>query len=193
LDNPKTLGEYNAIRKKLKAVNDVVSFLEGTDDLNFKRGRNRFLNVIAAHEKFESEHIKDGKTIDDISADDLEKFVKENPEAAYTVLTEPKLGEDHKETTRLFYMAEQALKIMTQVCERLLKKSISKSSGMSIVMSSDLGVAISLIENASITGIVAIDPMTTIIRDTILARLRVSVNIKQKILKEIINEVPVVV
>ena len=55
------MGEYNAIRKKLKAVNDVVSFLEGTDDLNFKRGRNRFLNVIAAHEKFESEHIKDGK------------------------------------------------------------------------------------------------------------------------------------
>ena len=93
----------------------------------------------------------------------------------------------------MFYMAEQALKIMTQVCERLLKKSISKSSGMSIVMSSDLGVAISLIENASITGIVAIDPMTTIIRDTILARLRVSVNIKQKILKEIINEVPAVV
>ena len=93
----------------------------------------------------------------------------------------------------MFYMAEQALKIMTHVCERLLKKSISKSSGMSIVMSSDLGVSISLIENASITGIVAIDLMTTIIRNTILARLRVSVNIKQKILKKIINEVPAVV
>jgi hypothetical protein len=131
----KKLSEYKTIKKKLGAINDVVTVLSGSDELAFKPARARFRSVIAAHKKFEADYLDEGVTIDSIPSEDLAKFVVENKDASYTVLTEPKLGEVHKEVTRLFYMAEQALKIMTQVTERAIKKVISKAAGVSIVKS----------------------------------------------------------
>jgi len=135
IGNFKTIREYREMKERLTAVNDVVTRLSGVDDLEFISARKRFRSVIAAHKKFERTYLADGKSIDDIPSDDLAEFVKSNPENSYTVLTEPKLGEVHKKVTRLFYMAQQALKMMTQVSERFTKKAISKSSGISIVKS----------------------------------------------------------
>jgi len=128
-----TISSYRALKDRLTSVNDIVSRIKGRDELNFKEGRKRFKMVIKAHEEFEEKYIKAGKTIDDIPSDDLSEFITSDPDHSYTVNTEPKLGEVHKEITRMFYMAEQALKIMTQVAERFTKKIISKSSGISIV------------------------------------------------------------
>jgi hypothetical protein len=133
VEKPKSFKEFQDMRKRLKAVNDVVTALEGKDNLDFKSARTRFESVIKSHEEFESKYLANGLTIDEIPSEDLEKFVLNDSENSYTVLTEPKLGEVHKEVTRLFYMAEQELKILTQVCERFTKKVISKSSGISIV------------------------------------------------------------
>jgi uncharacterized protein YqgV (UPF0045/DUF77 family) len=131
--NPKSYSEYRYLIEKLKSVNDIVTALDGTCELNFKKARERFNNVIKEHERFESEYKDIDK--DDIPSEQLSDFVTRNPHASYTVTTEPKLGEVHKEIPRLFYMAEQALKIMTQVCERFTKKIISKASGISITKS----------------------------------------------------------
>lgn len=125
--------EFKELRMRLKAVNDIVTRLQGKDDLNFKEARAKFRQVIKAHTEFEMNYLRDGKGIDDIPSEDLEKFVISDPDNAYTVCTEPKLGEVHKEVTRMFYMGQQALKMMTQVCERFTKKVISKASGVSIV------------------------------------------------------------
>jgi hypothetical protein len=133
IGNFKTFREFQEIRERLKAVNDVVTVLAGRDELSFREARKRFREVIREHEAFERNYLEKGISIDDIDSDDLSDFIRASPDRAYTVLTEPKLGEVHKEVTRLFYMAEQALKIMTQVCERFTKKVISKSSGISIV------------------------------------------------------------
>jgi len=52
--------------------------------------------------------------------------------ARVMVGTEPKLGEFHKETTRMFYMAEQGIKAITQRCERLARQISRKQAGVSI-------------------------------------------------------------
>jgi len=131
----KRYSEYLEIKERLTAVNDVVTRIEGTDELNFKYAKKRFERVVKNHEEFEREMLEKGISIDQITTEDLSEFVISDPENSYTVLTEPKLGEVHKKVTRLFYMAQQSLKIMTQVCERFTKKIISKTGGVSIVKS----------------------------------------------------------
>jgi hypothetical protein len=131
----KSIDEYKNVVDRLKAVNDVVVTLSGESELDFIKARMRFRNVMRLHKQFEAKHLRNGQTIEDISSKDLTDFIESSYEARYTVATEPKLGEVHKEITRMFYMAEQALKIMTQVCERFVKKVISKSSGISITKS----------------------------------------------------------
>jgi hypothetical protein len=132
VDEIRTMSELKDLREKLRAVNDVVTAIEGTCELGFKSARKKFRSVIREHEAFERKYLNEGVSIDDIPSDDLSEFVKGSVDRSYTVLTEPKLGEVHKEVTRLFYMAQQSLKVMTQVCERFTKKVISKSSGVSI-------------------------------------------------------------
>lgn len=135
IDKITKMSDYKNLKKKLTAINDVVTRLDGKDDLDFKEGRKRFRNIVKLHEDFERNYLAKGISIDDIPSDDLSEFIRKEPESRYSVLTEPKLGEVHKELTRLFYMAEQALKVMTQVCERFTKKVIGKASGISITKS----------------------------------------------------------
>lgn len=135
MDQPKSYSELKACIDRLRAVNDVVTTLSGESELDFKSARARFRGVIREHEAFEAEYANRGVSIDNIPSEDLEEFVESDPSRAYTVTTEPKLGEVQKQVTRMFYMAEQALKVMTQVCERFTKKIISKASGVSIVKS----------------------------------------------------------
>jgi hypothetical protein len=131
----KSIDDYKQIVERLRAVNDVVVTLRGESELDFIKARMRFRNVMRLHGQFEAKYLTNGLTIEDISSKELSDFIEARSEARYTVATEPKLGEVHKEITRMFYMAEQSLKIMTQVCERFVKKVISKSSGISITKS----------------------------------------------------------
>jgi len=133
INAPKSRKQLDEVILKLKSVNDIATVISGESNLEFKSARERFRDVIRQHTLFESKY--EGIEIDDIPSCDLEEFVLDNPDASYIVGTEPKLGEVHKEVTRCFYMAEQALKVMTQVCERATKKVISKASGISITKS----------------------------------------------------------
>lgn len=114
-----------------KTVNDASSFLKGNPDWNIKDAINRFERVVRAHEAFERRF----GTIDpeDIPEIALKEFVENTPEARYLVGTEPKLGEYHKKVTRMFYMGEQQLKIITQLTERLARQVSRKQMGVSIV------------------------------------------------------------
>lgn len=118
------------LRDGIKTVNDIQSVMDGTSELDFDRARERFMSVKHLHEQFER---RSGcNKIEDIPWESLQAFVLDCPAAAYVVLTEPKLGEVHKKVSRLFYMAEQALKVMTQTAERIAKQISGKHAGVSI-------------------------------------------------------------
>jgi hypothetical protein len=117
----------------LKNVNDLQSVLTGKDQLDLTLALERFADVIRMHEEFESRY--PGMTPEQIPADDLEAFLYSHPHLAYVVGTEPKLGEKHKEITRIFYMAEQQLKVITQSSERILRNMSRRQKGVSIVKS----------------------------------------------------------
>jgi len=114
-------------------VNDAAEAIRGNDSLNSPDVIKRFKSVISLHEKFEAKY--PGQLPEDIPSEDFEAFLRSNPEATYLVGTEPKFGEYHKKVTRMFYMAEQELKSITQRAERVGRHVSGKQFGVSIVKS----------------------------------------------------------
>ncbi|APG78139.1 RNA-dependent RNA polymerase [Beihai sesarmid crab virus 3] len=115
---------------RCRTVNDAVTALKGTCRMSAERAIARFERTIRMHEEFEK---KSGyKKIEDIPSKELEDFIMSNKDARYIVGTEPKFGEVHKPVTRMFYMAEQELKAMTQRVERFVKQITRAQSGVSI-------------------------------------------------------------
>ena len=123
----------NHLFSKCKPVNDVASELKGTSRLGARNSIRRFETVIRLHEFFESKYPNTDP--EDIPSEELSKFLSENPEARYLVGTEPKYGEIHKKVTRMFYMAEQELKAITQRVERYAKQISRSQNGVSITKS----------------------------------------------------------
>lgn len=123
---PSFLGEA-------RTVNDATSDLLGESQLKPDVAIDRFLRVVELHKEFEEGF--PGVPIDDIPPEALSEFVENNPSARYLVGTEPKFGEVHKKVTRMFYMAQQYLKIITQVLERYTKQICRKQPGVSITKS----------------------------------------------------------
>lgn len=119
--------------KTAKTVNDAASSLMGEDNLAAGEAIEHFKYVIKLHEDFESRF--PGLTIDDIPSEELSSFLMSNDAAAYLVGTEPKFGEVHKKVTRMFYMAEQRLKAVTQRVERYTKQVSRRQPGVSITKS----------------------------------------------------------
>jgi len=127
-------GIYKPIfSEKLKNVNDVLSSLSGESELGGKESIRKFNSLIKVHETFESKYIKKGIDIDDIPSDELSNFVMEFESARTNVSTEPKYGEFHKRYTRMFYIAQQSIKSITQRAERLARLVSRKQTGVSIV------------------------------------------------------------
>jgi hypothetical protein len=116
---------------KPTTVNDASTEIKGINKMNIDKAIKRFEKIIDLHEKFESKF--PGLEIDDIPSEALERFLVETPMAQYVVNTEGKFGEPHKAVTRLFYMAEQELKALTQRIERLAKQVSRRQQGVSIV------------------------------------------------------------
>lgn len=116
-----------------KPVNDVISELKKTNQLEYKGALKRFLEVKNLHEKFEAKY--PGTLPEDIPSEHLSSFLEDNPKAAYNTLTEPKLKEKHKKHTRMFYMGEQKVKALTQRVERIAKQVSRRQMGVSIVKS----------------------------------------------------------
>jgi len=123
-EKPKSRYDYGT-------VNDIRSKLKGLDNLNRRKAVEKFKRIIKEHEQFEAKYV--GVPIDDIPSEDLEKFLKTTESARTLVGTEPKLGEYHKEFTRMFYLAEQFMKAITQRVERLARLVSRKQNGVSIV------------------------------------------------------------
>ncbi|UQZ09611.1 putative RNA-dependent RNA polymerase [Freshwater macrophyte associated yue-like virus 1] len=131
---PKDLGSnIDNLKKEIKNINDIQSVMNGTSQFNKSRSIKRFQELIEEHEKFEQS--MDVKEPEEISYRDLAKFVLSNKKARTITSTEPKYGEYHKEITRMFYMAEQQIKELTQSVERLMRQISRKQSGVSIVKS----------------------------------------------------------
>nr|QIP68011.1 MAG: RNA-dependent RNA polymerase [Bremia lactucae associated yuevirus-like virus 1] len=124
------LDDMGLIGKKIKPINDIRSTLEDKSEFSYKRAIKRLEHTIKLHEKFESKFI--GVEPEDIPQIDFEKFIEETPSARYIVGTEPKAGEFHKTLTRLFYMAEQSMKTITQRVERLARQVSRLQTGVSI-------------------------------------------------------------
>lgn len=122
-------------------VNDTRSVIAKTDNLNPDKAVARFKRIIAAHKKFEEKYYDSAqltgfdRNIDNIPSEELAKFIYLNKEVRTIVGTEPKLGEYHKEFTRMFYMGEQFIKALTQRVERLARFVSRKQQGVSIVKS----------------------------------------------------------
>lgn len=120
---------------KAGTVNDVVSEATGESHLDAQRAIERYIRIVELHEEFEERFLQDGIPVDQIPSEALEEFVMGNPEARNLVGTEPKFGEVHKEVTRMFYMAQQELKSITQRVERFTKQVCRKQPGVSITKS----------------------------------------------------------
>jgi hypothetical protein len=117
--------------KEAHTINDAANHLKGEGGLNTKKSIKRFERVVALHEAFEARY--PGMSPEEIPEDELREFVLRTPGARYLVGTEPKLGEFHKKVTRIFYMAEQELKTITQITERVARQISRKQNGVSIV------------------------------------------------------------
>lgn len=118
---------------ELPNVNDIQSRITGTDNLHSGRAFKRFNKLVRSWEKWE-QFLK-LKSPEEMTTEQREEFMESNPDLVYNVNTEPKYGEKHKKVTRLFYVGEQALKILTQTLERLAKRVGSRSVGISITKS----------------------------------------------------------
>eukprot|EP01118_Nematostelium_gracile_P013318 TRINITY_DN5009_c0_g4_i2.p1 TRINITY_DN5009_c0_g4~~TRINITY_DN5009_c0_g4_i2.p1 ORF type:complete len:1369 (-),score=77.41 TRINITY_DN5009_c0_g4_i2:2582-6439(-) len=116
---------------KYKNVNDIVSVLKGTDEFDAQTAYKRFENVVRSWERMEK--TLGLETPEKMTSEQIEEFLKANPENEFQVYTEPKLGEKHKKVTRMFYLGEQMLKILTQKTERLGKQISKRQVGVSIV------------------------------------------------------------
>jgi len=116
-----------------KPVNDVETTLKGIAELKGDAAFRRFDRTVRLYERFEARF--PGLSPEEIAEEDIVTFFKENPDVNYLVLTEPKLGEKHKELTRMFYMGEQALKAVTTRIERIAKQLTRKQTGVSITKS----------------------------------------------------------
>nr|UNI74171.1 MAG: RNA-dependent RNA polymerase [brine shrimp yue-like virus 4] len=119
--------------RDLRTINDAASVLKGESKLDPDKAIKRLEKCIELHEQFEEKF--PNMFPEDIPASQFEKFIKETPAARYCIGTEPKFGEVHKKVTRMFYIAEQELKVITQRIERLGKQLARKSVGVSIVKS----------------------------------------------------------
>jgi hypothetical protein len=126
-------GKKPGIIKQAGTINDSVSKLKGISKMKSGKAIKRFEEIIKLHQEFEECY--PGLLPEDIPSDELERFLMSNPSARYLVGTEPKFGETHKKVTRMFYMAEQELKVMTQKVERLAKTLSRRQPGVSIVKS----------------------------------------------------------
>lgn len=115
----------------LRSRNDAMSALLGESMINDPSIFRRFERVVEMHTRFEKSF--PNTEIENIPSADLADFLKDNPEASYIIGTEPKLGEFHKKFTRMFYMAEAALKGITQRVEREARTISRKQMGVSIV------------------------------------------------------------
>jgi hypothetical protein len=122
-----------ALLKVLHNINDVESEMNGESLLAFGPAWERFNNVVRKHEEFEARY--PGMSPEDIPSSHLAQFLMNDPDARYLVASEPKLGEYHKEVTRLFYIAEQQLKAITQRVERIARQISRLQRGVSIVKS----------------------------------------------------------
>lgn len=118
---------------KFRPVNDVVTLLKGVSELDQEVAFERFRTVVSLHEEFEERY--PGLDPEEIPSEELEEFVRGNKNASYLVMTEPKVGEKHKTISRIFYMAEQLLKVVTQSVERVARQISRKQMGVSIVKS----------------------------------------------------------
>lgn len=119
------------IREHLGNINDLTSVLTNTSSFGKEKAIKRFEEIIRAHEELERDYLEP----EDIDSRVLESFVYKNENARTVTSTEPKYGEYHKEVTRMFYMAEQQIKELTQSVERLARQISRKQSGVSIVKS----------------------------------------------------------
>lgn len=111
---------------KLHNVNDYLSVLKGEDELDLTRASVKFEKVVKLFEAKESALGRD------MTSAEISEFIDSNLGDMYLVMTEPKLLEVHKENSRVFYMAQQALKAIQQHFERIAKKLSSKQEGVSI-------------------------------------------------------------
>lgn len=119
--------------REAHTVNDATSDLLGESELSAPQAIRLFERIVRAHEKFEASHPEFDK--DEIPPEMLAEFIEEHPEAAYLVGTEPKFGEIHKKVTRMFYMAQQSLKSITQRVDRYAKQVCRRQPGVSITKS----------------------------------------------------------
>lgn len=143
LNDLKELGKHKAgfeekeqkLIEVLKSSNDIVSKITKSYHWNLEKSLRRFENVVMLHEEFEKSQKALGIEIDEISHEDLAQFLFMNPKASYICGTEPKYGEVHKFITRMFYMAERDLKVLTQRVERIVRRVSGRQSGVSITKS----------------------------------------------------------
>nr|UNI74145.1 MAG: RNA-dependent RNA polymerase [brine shrimp yue-like virus 1] len=119
--------------KEARTLNDAASELKGESNLGAEAAIRRFKACIQLHEEFEAKY--PNQFPEDIPTEEFASFVTKTPRASYIVGTEPKFGEVHKKVTRMFYIAEQQLKAITQRVERLGKQVSRRAVGVSIVKS----------------------------------------------------------
>jgi len=133
VDWAKGLSEMPEELEKARTLNDAAAKLQGKTTWSMREAIIRFQAVISLHERMEAGW--PGTPIEDIPAYALQQLVMNNPQSRYLVGTEPKLGEFHKKVSRVFYMAEQDLKMLTQATERIAKQISRRQPGVSIVKS----------------------------------------------------------
>jgi hypothetical protein len=116
----------------LKNVNDIKSSALGEALLDIGPAWKRFCKVVRKFEEYERSLGLSVEDRDNLTSENIKKFVEKNPDCAYLINTEPKFGEYHKEITRIFYIMEQPLKAITQRIERLCRQISRKQEGVSI-------------------------------------------------------------
>jgi len=118
-------------KDKYGNMNDLKSEMDGESELHGKIAISKFKRLIKVHKDFESKYPQ--LNIEQIPLADLQSFLESTEEARTLVSTEPKYGEYHKKLTRMFYIAEQFIKGVTQRVERLARLVSRKQMGVSIV------------------------------------------------------------
>lgn len=115
----------------LQSSNDHIAHIQEGYTPDYDKSVSRMLEIIKEHEAFESSYT----SIDDIPYTELADFVYQS-NYSFIVSTEPKVGEYHKATPRLFYMAERDEKVLTQITERLVRLVAAGQTGLSIMKNS---------------------------------------------------------
>jgi len=115
-------------RKKLKTLfgKDIILKYKDNEEPSAVEAWAYFRRIVDAHTKLEE------KLGYRPSSRELSDFYIDNPDAFHWVATEGKYGEAHKETTRMFYLANPYMKKYLSLVERLIKDITKGQLGNSI-------------------------------------------------------------